>query len=283
MVNALDPKGLETATAGSGYTGFPSNYSVKETLNQKPEAIITMTPIENITTITNVSFDYKDSIHPSGLEIIEAEWENKLEKYQEGNHTVKLRVQDEQGVWSDWVSKDFSVEKFTEVSRTFLNTSTGRSGANIDKSSGDLGGNITMSGGMYYWTVPQTGIYKIETYGASGGNPPDNSNAEGKGAILKGEFYLISGQVIKVLAGQRGIQDRHGGGGGGGTFVTLLNNTPLIIAGGGEGGGRTSGHSGEYGLTKNKDGDAGWASQADRGFSIYSFKLFIFKKTQRVL
>jgi len=77
------------------------------------------------------------------------------------------------------------------------------------------------------WIVP-AGVTSIaiEVFGAQGGN------SSGKGAKMKGEFSVTSGQTLKILVGQKG-SDGNRGGGGGGTFVTDNNNTALIVAGGG--------------------------------------------------
>jgi Glycine rich protein len=145
--------------------------------------------------------------------------------------------------------------------RTFNNTSTGRTGSDTDKSSGNLGGSISMSGGMYYWTVPTTGAYSIETVGAGGGSI---SGVEGGyGARMKGDFLLNKGEKLIILVGQRG-QDSgsRGGSGGGGTFVakgdSLSSSEPLIVAGGGAGVTALS-RTTTYGNTTGSSG-SGWAS-----------------------
>ena len=121
-------------------------------------------------------------------------------------------------------------------SRTFNNTSTGYMGANSNNSSGALGGSISMSGGIYYWTVPATGTYEIDVYGAQGGNGTGSGTSTGgRGARVRGEFDLTVGQRLKILVGQQGGSNSAGGGGGG-SFVTYDNNVPLIVAGGGGGG-----------------------------------------------
>ncbi|KAI8520796.1 hypothetical protein Bbelb_005500 [Branchiostoma belcheri] len=74
----------------------------------------------------------------------------------------------------------------------------------------DHDGRVTLQDGIQLFTVKHTGTYKVEA----------------------------AGNVLKILAGQEGVQDvpGRGVGGGGGTFVTRDDNTPLIIAGGGGGG-----------------------------------------------
>ncbi len=127
----------------------------------------------------------------------------------------------------------------TGDSRTFNNTSTGYSFANTNNSSGILGNEPSVSGGIYNWTVPETGYYKIEAWGAQGGKGYSASSDGGLGARMTGDIILTKGDVLKVLVGQKGTDfsgsSPYGGGGGGGTFVATLDNSPLMVAGGGGG------------------------------------------------
>lgn len=104
------------------------------------------------------------------------------------------------------------------VTVTFNPTSTGQTGT------------------IQNWTVPSTGLYTIEVWGAQGGQGTGYTQyANGKGARMRGTFSLTSGTVLKILVGQQGPSGTYDGGGGGGTFVTDNSNNPLIIAGGGGG------------------------------------------------
>ncbi|XP_028410624.1 glycine-rich cell wall structural protein 2-like [Dendronephthya gigantea] len=97
---------------------------------------------------------------------------------------------------------------------------------------------VTIQNGIQYWTVPYDGTYEITAVGASGGYDKfGSSSARGRGAYMRGEFHLNSGDVLKILVGQEGVKNikRYSSGGGGGTFVVTASNTPLIIAGGGGG------------------------------------------------
>ncbi|SVC81443.1 uncharacterized protein METZ01_LOCUS334297, partial [marine metagenome] len=133
---------------------------------------------------------------------------------------------------------------------TFTNAAaTGRNGptqaqVNTAYDGTTLDDDVTVSSGIQLWTVPATGTYTIEVWGAEGGGPPTNytNNIPGKGARMKGDFSLDQGDVLKILVGQAGLRYTHDGTGGGGTFVALSNNTALIVAGGGGG----SGYSGTY-------------------------------------
>ena len=124
-----------------------------------------------------------------------------------------------------------------------------------------LDGKVTLSNGTQIWSVPVTGRYIIEAYGASGANGTDSNQSEwrigGLGAKMEGTFALAKGTKLKILIGQEGhhsadFGDKPGGGGGG-TFVTLLDDTPLIIAGGGGGGGTPK--------KQYEDGDPGQATE----------------------
>ena len=108
----------------------------------------------------------------------------------------------------------------------------------------NLEGNVSMSiQGIQEWTVPSTGYYSIAAVGAAGGVGGGGSLYRSSGALVKGEFLLNQGDVLKILVGQRGTEhpnanatsgDNTEGAGGGGTFV-VNGTTPLLIAGGGNG------------------------------------------------
>jgi hypothetical protein len=94
---------------------------------------------------------------------------------------------------------------------------------------------FNVTSGIQYWTVPQTGSYRIEAWGAQGGSPSGSYANGGFGARMRGDFDLTSGEIIRILVGQTGSNAY--GGGGGGTFVikSPYNTTQsiLVIAGGG--------------------------------------------------
>lgn len=120
-----------------------------------------------------------------------------------------------------------------------------------------LEGKVQLKNGIQMWTVPNTGRYVIDAFGASGGNGTCDSCAKwrlgGLGAKISGSFTLRRGQKLKILVGQKGAINPDfqpiAGDGGGGTFVTLMDNSPLIVAGGGGG------------ASSSTDGDPGQASQ----------------------
>ena len=101
--------------------------------------------------------------------------------------------------------------------------------------------NFTVISGIQYWTVPTTGRYYIDAYGAGGGGA-----LGGGGARIADTVILAQGEIVRVLVGQTPSTNASAANaGGGGTFVTKspFNNDDsiLIIAGGG--GGTESGSS----------------------------------------
>jgi len=133
---------------------------------------------------------------------------------------------------------------FAQTTYTF--TSGGQTGnigpsqAQIDAaySGTSLDGDVTVTGGIQFWTVPTTGTYTVEAFGGQG-----YGAFGGRGAHITGEFFFTAGTQLKILVGQRAgdylnfpqatYNNQYGGGGG--SFVTLTDNTPLIVAGGGGG------------------------------------------------
>ena len=78
--------------------------------NNKPTAVITMTPGTALTTVTNITWGSSTSTDPDGDAIIDTEWQGKQDSYPTaGTYTIQLRVKDEHDIWSDWVSKDITI------------------------------------------------------------------------------------------------------------------------------------------------------------------------------
>lgn len=93
----------------------------------------------------------------------------------------------------------------------------------------------SITDGIQYWTVPVSGRYFIDAYGAGGGG-----TYGGKGARIADSFNLTEGEVIRILVGQAqsGVSNKANAGGGGSFVVrTPFNNNGsiLVIAGGGAG------------------------------------------------
>jgi hypothetical protein len=146
---------------------------------------------------------------------------------------------------------------------TFTNaTATGKNGPtqtqlNNEYTGTQLSGMVTASNGIQLWTVPTTGAYTIDAYGAKGGSTNVSTTyAGGNGARMKGTFNLTAGQQLKILVGQMGGTFGYTGGGGGGTFVAFANNTPIIVAGGGGGGGNSGGAG--YSAVTSVNGTTGY-------------------------
>ena len=180
----------------------------------------------------------------------------------------------------------FAVSQFSysQTVLTFTNAgATGRIGptqsqVNTAYSSTPLSGKVTVSNGIQLWTVPSTGTYTIEASGAQGAG----ANG-GKGARMRGEFYLTYGTVLKIIVGQTGTElltSRYDWSGGGGSFVVNSSgNTPLVVAGGGGGAGQsgtaahgvtaTSGANGGGGYSLGNGGTGGaggtWVNQTSDG------------------
>ena len=104
---------------------------------------------------------------------------------------------------------------------------------------------FSYTGGPQSFVVTTSGLYDIVAVGASGGNGAVFDLA-GVGAVIGGDFRLVSGQVLTIDAGGAGVSLGNAieggdlpGGGGGGSFVVLQGDsvTALVIAGGGGGGG----------------------------------------------
>lgn len=126
------------------------------------------------------------------------------------------------------------VYTFTNAGATGVNGPTQLQVTNAYAST-SLANSVTVTGGIQSWTVPVSGTYKVEVYGANG-----YGVYGGKGAYMSGEFSFNANDVLQILVGQMGGCCNGAGtnqyGGGGGSFVVGAGNNPLIIAGGGGGG-----------------------------------------------
>ena len=161
-------------------------------------------------------------------------------------------------------SQSTSSSLYLFTTQTFTNCgATGRNGpalsdctsdANYSDSWTDDTDYFNVTDGIQSWTVPSTGTYRIEAYGAQGGNG-SGSTTGGLGARIRGDINLIEGDVIKIMVGQQGGGTGASAGGGGGTFVikSPYNNTAsiLVIAGGGGGEAQNSNGTPEGQTTNN--------------------------------
>ena len=99
----------------------------------------------------------------------------------------------------------------------------------------NLNGSVTSVAGIQNFTVPSTGGYRIEAYGAQGGV------SWGMGAYIAGDYTLTAGTILKIIVGQAGgTGNSSHGSGGGGSFIATSTNSALIVAGGGGGRGASS-------------------------------------------
>lgn len=124
--------------------------------------------------------------------------------------------------------------------RTFNFTDCGKSGyqgpsqSQCNTAYGSSGTKVTVTNGYQFWTVPYDATFRITAYGPAG---KARGATPGRGAIMRGDFALKKGDVLKILVGQQsdytGSRDWYGGSGG--TFVATNTNQALIVAGGGGG------------------------------------------------
>ncbi|MBS0642264.1 MAG: hypothetical protein JSS43_20555, partial [Proteobacteria bacterium] len=111
---------------------------------------------------------------------------------------------------------------------------------------------IYNGGGFEGFSVPVSGVYHVDLYGAQGGAAYAGAGQRrdgGKGAAVGGDIFLQEGADLSFGVGQAGqpgtvfgaIGGFGGGGGGGGTFLFELppngdHYILLAVAGGGGGG-----------------------------------------------
>ncbi len=113
---------------------------------------------------------------------------------------------------------------------------------------------LAYTGSVQNYTIPETGTYKLQVWGAEGGN------AGGKGGYSEGNIYLTKGTKIFIHVGEAGSKSGNslcagggyngggcafntGGGGGGATDIRIGTNNlnyRVIVAGGGGGKGADS-------------------------------------------
>ena len=98
---------------------------------------------------------------------------------------------------------------------------------------------FNVTNGIQFWTVPETGTYTIEVWGARGGYSGYSTSIYGKGTKMKSDHSLTKGEIIKILIGQPGSVNsatnyQYNSSGGGGSFVWKSDaSSPLVVAGAG--------------------------------------------------
>jgi hypothetical protein len=118
-----------------------------------------------------------------------------------------------------------------------------------------LDGEVTVTSGVQYWTVPASGSYEITAAGASGGRNTDHGFNGGDGAEVIGTFSLTAGDTIAIVVGQQGTNGSNDAGGGGGSFVYNQTTSTLLVAAGGGGSGAENDNNTTH-MTLYKDGTA---------------------------
>jgi hypothetical protein len=95
--------------------------------------------------------------------------------------------------------------------------------------------------GIQRFVVPYTATYVLTAAGAAGGS---GSYSGGNGVIVSNTVSLTAGDILFIVAGQKGQNSSYQGGGGGGTYICRYNGGAftstgsyviLLIAGGGGG------------------------------------------------
>ncbi|WP_394772788.1 glycine-rich protein [Flavobacterium sp.] len=110
--------------------------------------------------------------------------------------------------------------------------------------------SLNYTGNVQTFTVPATSTYRLETWGAQGGNDPANPTTVfgGRGGYSKGELTLTAGTVLYIYIGGQGIgctaSSWNSTGGGGSSDIRLVGGawndnaglySRIIVAGGGGG------------------------------------------------
>jgi hypothetical protein len=130
---------------------------------------------------------------------------------------------------------------------------------------------IPSAAGYIYFTIPETGTWRIKAQGGSGG-PTNKSSVVG--SAVQGDFTLNSGDVLWITiggagaSGNSGVSDFAGGAGGGFTVVAKSSSgsstfssgdmTALLVAAGGLG--QSEGRHGSYApASSSANGSTGYA------------------------
>lgn len=140
--------------------------------------------------------------------------------------------------------------------------------------------DFNYTGGIQNFTVPQTGKYTLEVWGAAGGTYTGASYSAGNGGYVKATVELTENHILGVRVGgagrsgsggmaggypDGGYGSTHGGGGGGGTAM-LLNGNVLINGGGGSGSGHRA--PGAHGGSSNGNGYGGAGGRCETYYAV---------------
>ena len=67
----------------------------------------------------------------------------------------------------------------------------------------NLNGSVTVTSGIQQFTVPVSGLYKIEAWGATAGSA--RAGIDGQGRKISGQITLTAGTVLNIAVGQKGL------------------------------------------------------------------------------
>ena len=151
--------------------------------------------------------------------------------------------------------------------KTADSTCTFTAASSCPYTAGTAIGSYDYSGQAKTLTVPCSGTYTLETYGAQGGNYGNVSG--GAGGYAGAKFSLTKGEVLTIVTG--GQNGYNGGGsasaygvGGGMTYINSNSKGTLLIAGGG-GGATVKAAGGTGGTGGGVSGNSGAGGQAGGG------------------
>jgi hypothetical protein len=222
---------------------------------------------------------------------------------QTGANVLTYSVSDAAGNSATSLSRTVNVVQPPSGPWSFTNAAaTGRTGptqTQIDSnySGTALEGEVTINTqGIQEWTVPATGTYRIEAWGAAGADGHVAVQIGGKGGYAKGERNFTLGDKFFILVGQKGEGPSNtlfnggfnaGGnghnvgnagynvaGGGGASDVRfggfLLENRIIVAAGAGGAGGSGSNANGDGGDGGGLVGADGHVSAGETGRSPFT-------------
>ena len=226
-----------------------------------------------ISSIDNVSA-VVTGVEGTEVKLDDGEWQTSPHKFTgltEGKvYKAYSRFKETDKYFASKVSEvtEFEVEVALPWSDTFTNAgATGRFGPTQEQIASayigtSLEGEVVSNAGIQTWIVPKSGTYRIEAYGAQGGNGIIDKSVGGLGAIMSGEFNLEKETTLKILVGQKGNDEHYApGGGASGTWISN-SKVPMVIAG--AGGGANSVKSVISGKNATISSD-GISSYGDRG------------------
>ena len=134
---------------------------------------------------------------------------------------------------------------------------------------GDTVFNFDYTGGEQTFIAPVSGTYKLETWGAKGGDWGDahNRSTGGYGGYATGTIHLIKAGKAYIKVGKYGENYTNGVGGGGATYILTKSeflrklekelSSIIMVSGGGGGSEWLGGSGGSGGGFKGNDGNVG--------------------------